>query len=55
MKSPLVHEFCTSYGANLFDGRGYAEGSYIFRQDRQPDRGLRGPDDRHDGRRRGLA
>ena len=32
MKSPLVHEFSTSYGANLFDGRGFAEASYIFRK-----------------------
>jgi hypothetical protein len=27
-----VHEFSTSYGANLLAGRGYLEGSYIFRK-----------------------
>jgi hypothetical protein len=32
LKSPLVHEFSTSYGANLLAGRGYLEGSYIFRK-----------------------
>jgi hypothetical protein len=32
LKSPLVHEFSTSYGVNLFGGRGFAEGSYIFRK-----------------------
>jgi carboxypeptidase family protein/TonB-dependent receptor-like protein len=32
MRSPLVHEFSTTYGASLLDGRGYAEGSYIFRK-----------------------
>ena len=32
MRSPIVHEFSTTYGANLFAGRGYAEGSYIFRR-----------------------
>src|SRR5262249_33539929 len=32
LKSPLVHEFTTSYGASLGNGRGYAEASYIFRR-----------------------
>jgi hypothetical protein len=32
MRSPLVHEFSTTYGASLAGGRGYAEGSYIFRR-----------------------
>ena len=32
MKSPLVHEFSTSYGATFSSGRGYAEVSYIFRK-----------------------
>jgi hypothetical protein len=32
MKSALVHEFSTSYGANLFNGRGFAEVSYVFRK-----------------------
>ncbi len=31
-KSPLTHEFSLSYGANLFDGRGYAEVSYVGRK-----------------------
>ena len=30
-KSPLTHEFSLSYGSNLFDGRGYAEVSYVGR------------------------
>jgi hypothetical protein len=30
-KSPLTHEFTASYGANLFNGRGYAEVSYVAR------------------------
>jgi len=32
MKSPLVHEFSTSYGANLGNGKGYAEVAYVFRK-----------------------
>jgi hypothetical protein len=32
LKSPLVHEFSTSYAANLMNGRGYAEGTYLFRR-----------------------
>ena len=32
LKSPLVNEFTTSYGANLGGGRGYASSSYIFRK-----------------------
>ena len=32
VKSALVHEFSTAYGANLFNSRGYAEVSYIFRK-----------------------
>jgi hypothetical protein len=31
-KSPLVHEFTTSYGAGILNGRGHAEVSYIFRK-----------------------
>ena len=30
-KSPLTHEFSLSYGENLFDGRGYAEVTYVGR------------------------
>ena len=32
MKSPLVHEFTASYGANLANGKGYAEVAYVFRK-----------------------
>jgi Carboxypeptidase regulatory-like domain len=32
MKSPLVHEFSTSYGANLFSQRGFGEVAYVFRK-----------------------
>jgi hypothetical protein len=32
MKSPLVHEFSTSYGANIANGKGYAEVAYVFRK-----------------------
>jgi len=32
MKSPLVHEFTTSYGVNLNRGKGYAEAAYIYRK-----------------------
>jgi len=32
LKSPIVHEFSTSYGVNVANGRGYAEGSYVFRR-----------------------
>ena len=34
LKSPLTHEFTGSYGANLWNGRGYAEGAYVFRRTR---------------------
>ena len=32
LKTPLVHEFTTSYGVGFGGGRGFAEGSYIFRR-----------------------
>jgi hypothetical protein len=32
MKSPLIHEFTTSYGANIANGKGYAEVAYVFRK-----------------------
>jgi hypothetical protein len=32
LKSPLTHEFTVSYGANLWNGRGYAEGAYVMRR-----------------------
>ena len=32
IRSALTHEFSTSYGANLFAGRGFAELSYVFRR-----------------------
>jgi len=32
MTSPLVHEFSTSYGANIANGRGFAEVAYVFRK-----------------------
>jgi hypothetical protein len=32
MKSPLVHEFTASYGANINNGKGYAEASFIARK-----------------------
>ncbi len=32
LKSPVVREFTTGYGINLFGGRGYAETSYIHRR-----------------------
>ena len=32
LKSPLTHEFTTSYGATLGGDRGYAEASYVFRR-----------------------
>jgi len=31
LSSPVVREFTTSYGANIFDGKGYVEGAYIWR------------------------
>ena len=31
LSSPVVKEFTTSYGMDLFDGRGFAESSYIWR------------------------
>jgi hypothetical protein len=34
LKSPLTHEFTASYGANLWNGRGYAEGAYVWRRTR---------------------
>jgi hypothetical protein len=30
--TPLTHEFTTSYGVNVLNGRGYAEASYIYRK-----------------------
>ena len=32
MKSPLIHEFTTSYGANVANGKGYAEVAYVYRK-----------------------
>ena len=32
MKSPLIHEFTTSYGVNINRGKGYAEAAYIYRK-----------------------
>jgi hypothetical protein len=32
LKSPLVHEFSASYGANIGNGRGYAEATYVYRK-----------------------
>jgi hypothetical protein len=32
LKSPLTHEFTVSHGANLWNGRGYAEGTYVWRR-----------------------
>lgn len=32
MKSPLVHEFTTSYGVNIAQGKGYAEAAYVHRK-----------------------
>jgi carboxypeptidase family protein/TonB-dependent receptor-like protein len=32
MKSPLIHEFTTSYGANIANGKGYAEVAYVYRK-----------------------
>ena len=32
LKSPLTHEFSTSYGATLGGDRGYAEATYVFRR-----------------------
>jgi outer membrane receptor protein involved in Fe transport len=32
LKSPVVREFTTSYGVNIFKNRGYAEGSYVHRR-----------------------
>ena len=34
LKSPLTHEVTASYGVNLWSGRGYAEGAYVFRRTR---------------------
>jgi outer membrane receptor protein involved in Fe transport len=30
--TPITHEVTTSYGVNLFNGRGYAEATYIYRK-----------------------
>jgi hypothetical protein len=32
MKSPLVHEFTTSYGVNIKRGVGYAEAAFVYRK-----------------------
>jgi hypothetical protein len=32
MKSPLIHEFTTSYGVNVARGKGYAEVAYVYRK-----------------------
>jgi hypothetical protein len=32
MRSPLTHEFSTSYGLNLARGRGYGEVAYVYRK-----------------------
>ncbi|HXI31624.1 MAG TPA: carboxypeptidase regulatory-like domain-containing protein, partial [Vicinamibacterales bacterium] len=32
MKSPLVHEFTTSFGSNLVHGKGFGEVSYVYRK-----------------------
>ena len=32
MKSPLVHEFTTTYGLNINQGKGYAEVAYVYRK-----------------------
>jgi hypothetical protein len=32
LRSPLVHEFTTSYGTELLKGRGYAEVTYVYRK-----------------------
>jgi hypothetical protein len=34
LKSPLTHEITASYGVNLRSGRGYAEGTYVYRKTR---------------------
>ncbi|HJZ75378.1 MAG TPA: carboxypeptidase regulatory-like domain-containing protein [Vicinamibacterales bacterium] len=34
LTSPLTHEVSASYGVNLRNGRGYAEGSFVFRKTR---------------------
>src|SRR5262249_24471795 len=34
LKSPLTHEITASYGVNIRNGRGYAEGSYVYRRQR---------------------
>jgi hypothetical protein len=31
LSSPIVKEFTTSYGADLFNGKGYVEGTYVWR------------------------
>jgi hypothetical protein len=32
LRAPLTHEFTTSYGAQLWQGRGFAEMTYVYRQ-----------------------
>jgi len=32
LKSPLTHEITASYGVNLLAGRGYAEGTFVYRK-----------------------
>jgi hypothetical protein len=34
LKSPLTHEISASYGVNIRKGRGYAEGSFVYRKTR---------------------
>jgi hypothetical protein len=34
LKSPLTHEVTASYGVNLAAGRGYAEGTFVYRKTR---------------------
>jgi hypothetical protein len=34
LKSPLTHEVSASYGVNIRNGRGYAEGSFVYRKTR---------------------
>jgi len=31
LKSPLTHEFTVSYGSSILSGRGYFDGTYVFR------------------------
>src|SRR5262249_39349859 len=34
LTSPLTHEVSASYGVNIQNGRGYAEGSFVYRKTR---------------------